>query len=89
MRKESLTRDEKDRVADLLYGLFGAHCGGQYRLAGWCWNLRQALPRFLVRYEHDDRFVPYYAPDKTSLRNALVTPIAEIVGPVKKGATYD
>lgn len=80
-RAEKLTREEKDRIADLLYGTFGAHAQGCYKLAGWCWNMRDVLPRFLVRYTYDNTFTPYHAPDKTSLRNTLHS-IGEIVGPL-------
>ena len=74
----SLTREEKDRVANILYGLFGAG-GSSYRLLGWQWDMSRHLPRFLVQYKYDSHFWPYYAPDKTSLRKALTGPIREIV----------
>ena len=82
-RGEKLTREQKDRIADLLYGTFGAHAQGCYKLAGWCWNMREALPRFLVRHTYDNTFTPYYAPDKTALRSVL-DHVSEIVGPIAK-----
>lgn len=73
-----LTRDEKDRVANTLYGLFSSH-GSTYKLAGWAWNMSMCLPRILVRFDYDNYFSPYYAPDKTSLRKALLGPIREMI----------
>lgn len=80
----SLTREEKDRVSNILYGLFGA-ASSSYQLAGWEWDMWEYLPRFLVQYKGDRHFWPYYAPDKTSLRKVLITPIREIVAaPVRR-----
>ena len=78
MRYERLTRQEKDRIAEILYGTFGSH-GSAYRLAGWVWYMASYLNRILVRFEHDSEFYPYYAPDKTSLRRALYGKIAEMI----------
>lgn len=73
-----LSREEKDRVANILYGPFRSQ-SSQYQLAGWQWDMHKCLARFLVQFTHDRAFHPYYAPDKTSLRKALNMPIQEIV----------
>lgn len=76
---DNLTRDERDRIAGLLYGLFGSH-SSTYKLHGWAWDMHTYLRRILVRFNYDGgRFETYYAPDKTSLRKALRTPIKEMV----------
>lgn len=73
-----LARDEKDRIGNILYGLFGSH-SATYKLAGWAWSMSGCLHRILVRFIWDDTFHPYYAPDKTALRKALTLPIREMV----------
>ncbi|MCK5235886.1 MAG: hypothetical protein KAR06_02780 [Deltaproteobacteria bacterium] len=70
LRKDKLTREEKDRVANILYGIFSGHSSA-YRLLGWVWYMDGVLPRILVRYRHEQYFWPYRAPDKTSLRKVL------------------
>ena len=77
MRNEALSRQEKDRIAEILYGLFGDH-GSTYRLAGWAWHMSGVLPRILVRHTWDNSFCPHYAPDKTALRKVLYS-VAEMV----------
>jgi hypothetical protein len=67
---KELTRAEKDRIANILWGLFGCH-DSTYKLAGWAWPMYNCLPRILVRYTYDNRFEVYYAPDKSSLRKCL------------------
>lgn len=74
----SLPRDEKDRIANALYGLFGSH-SATYKLAGWAWSMSGCLRRILVRFNWDNTFHPYYAPDKTALRKALTLPIREMI----------
>jgi hypothetical protein len=71
-----LTRTEKDQVAELLYGLFGAQ-SSTYKLGGWAWPMRSVLPRFLVNMRGHG-WQEYYAPDKTSLRRVL-SGVLEIV----------
>lgn len=68
---EPLTRQEKDRIAEILYGLFGAN-SSTYKLAGWAWPMAYArqIRRILVKFRYGP-WVEYYAPDKTSLRRAL------------------
>jgi hypothetical protein len=69
---DPLTREEKDKIAQLLYGTSGpGH--STYRLAGWAWDMNEAtqIRRILVKYSHDNHFSIYFAPDKTSLRDAL------------------
>ena len=75
---EALIREEKDRIAGILWGLFGGH-SSTYKLAGWAWPMRDCLPRILVNYRWDNHFEIYHAPDKTSLRKALSLPIREMV----------
>lgn len=75
---KALTREEKDRVADILYGTFSNH-SATYRLAGWAWPMARCLPRILVNFTWDNHFIPYHAPDKTSLRKALLGPIREMI----------
>lgn len=71
-----LARTEKDRVASVLYGLFGSQ-SSTYKLGGWAWPMGACLPRFLVKLRHYG-WVERYAPDKTSLRRA-VRGVLEIV----------
>jgi len=74
-----LTRQEKDRIAYVLYGP-GTAGGGTYKLSGWMWPMVNDLPRILVRFDHTpSEFWIYYAPDKTSLRRALRTKILEMI----------
>ena len=70
IRKENLSREEKDKIANLLYGIWGSK-GPIYRLAGWAWNMKDCLPRILVLFAWSDGFHIFYAPDKTSLRKLL------------------
>lgn len=73
-----LTREEKDRIASILWGIFGSH-SSTYKLYGWAWPMANCLPRILVSYTWDKYFAPYHAPDKTSLRKALCGPIREMI----------
>lgn len=70
MEGRVLTREEKDRVAEILYGSFGA-MSSTYKLAGWAWPMSSSLKRILVSFTYANTFHPYYAPDKTSLRKVL------------------
>lgn len=70
---EPLTRQEKDRIAEIPYGLFGAN-SSTYKLVGWAWPMAKArqMRRVLVKFRHDPGcWIEYWAPDKTSLRRAL------------------
>lgn len=78
MRGESLNREEKDRIANQLYGTFGSQ-SSTYKLAGWAWSMSGYLRRILVRFNWDNNFHPYFAPDKTALRKALTLPIKEMI----------
>lgn len=82
-----LTRDQKDALANLLWGTFGSH-RSEYREAGWAWPLRSAprMVRILVRFPNESTFQAYYAPDKTSLRRALygAAKAEMIVAPVRR-----
>lgn len=73
---EQLNRKEKDLCASLLYGTC-SQFDPVYRLLGWAWDFRLVFPRILVKQY--DRWSEYYAPDKTSLRKALVGRIIEMV----------
>ena len=77
MSGSQLTREEKDKVAEILYGIMGS--GVVYKLAGWAWNMEECFPRILVKHKCDKYFTPYYAPDKTSLRKALKQQIDEMI----------
>jgi len=69
--KKTLTREEKDKISEVLYGIFGSY-SSTYKLGGWAWPMANFLKRILVSFTYDPgRFSTYYAPDKTSLRKAL------------------
>ena len=72
-----LTRKEKDEIADILWGLFGA-MSSTYKLGGYAWPMNDCLKRILVRHTYNSYFDTYYAPDKTSLRKCLFN-VAEMV----------
>lgn len=79
MSRQPLSRTEKDRIAEILYGTFGSHAS-TYKLTGWAWDMADCLPRILVNFTYDRYFLPFYAPDKTSLRKALShQPIREMI----------
>ena len=73
---QKLTREEKDRVAEILYGLFGAN-SFVYKYGGFAADFRKYCKRFIVRQYGD--FCEYYALDKTSLRKAIPGTIEEII----------
>lgn len=74
-----LTREEKDKIADVLYGTFGSN-GSTYKLGGWAWSMASSLKRILVSFIYEPQnFKVYYAPDKTSLRKALGFSIREMI----------
>jgi hypothetical protein len=75
-----LNRVQRNAIADSMYGAFGQ--GSVYKLQGWRWDLFQNLRRYLVRMKNQGEFRPYYAPDKTALRNVLGSEVAEMIGPV-------
>lgn len=69
--KKPLTREEKNKIADILYGVSGAQ-SSTYKLLGWAWPMHDTLKRILVSFNYESRtFHTYYAPDKTSLRKIL------------------
>jgi len=78
MRKERLSREEKDRIGNLLYGTFGSQAA-TYKLAGWAWSMSGCLRRILVKFKWGVTFHPYYAPDKTALRKVLPLPVREMI----------
>lgn len=79
-----LTREEKDRIAEILYGLFGSH-SSVYKLHGWAWPMHRVLRKFLIQFKYDSAYHPFFAPDKTSIRKALKgNPITDIVETKKK-----
>lgn len=69
-----LTRAEKDRIAEIMYGVFGAQ-NSTYKLSGWGWPMylaKQQIRRILVSFTYEpNNYRTYYAPDKTSLRKVL------------------
>lgn len=68
-----LTREEKDRIAEILYGTCGSG-GASYKLSGWQWFMPPArqIKRILVSFNYErGTFRTYYAPDKTSLKKVL------------------
>lgn len=68
-----LTREEKDKLADVCYGLF-ANGNPTYRLMGWAFSVYglKQIRRVLVSTSGQlDKFQAYYVPDKTSLRKTL------------------
>ena len=74
---KTMSRSEKNRVAEILYGTFGSQrCS--YKLGGWEWPMWTVLPRFLVKLR-DYGWKEYYAPDKTALRKVLGRGAIEIV----------
>jgi hypothetical protein len=67
----SLIREEKDKIADVLYGTFSSN-SSTYKLLGWAWPMAPYLKRILVSFTYEPgKFSTYYAPDKTSLRKVL------------------
>jgi hypothetical protein len=66
---QELTREEKDLVAERLYGA-GAIGGSMYKLGGFAAPFSQVAKRILVNSEHYG-WTAYYAFDKMSLRKAL------------------
>ncbi len=77
---DPLTREEKDQIANILYGTFGSQ-SSDYKLSGWCWPMSRArqMRRILVSFRYErGTFRTYYAPDKTSLR-AVLSDVAEMV----------
>jgi hypothetical protein len=78
--KVPLSREEKDRVASILYGTFSSHTS-TYKLMGWAWVMSYSLKRILVSFTYDEGvFRTFYAPDKTSLRKVLSS-VAEMIEP--------
>ena len=68
---EKLSREEKDRVADALYGLFG-QSSATFKLGGWAVPFARLLPCFWVQFTYGS-IEQYFAPDKVSLRQALTS----------------
>ena len=58
---QKLSREEKDRVADGLYGLFG-QSNATYKQGGWAAPFAQVLPCFWVQFTYG-RIEQYFAPD--------------------------
>ena len=71
-----LNKNEKNKIAEILYGL-GGGSSSTYKLGGWAWPMSRYLPKILVK-QHGN-WQEYYAPDKTSLREALGGTIQEMV----------
>ena len=64
-----LSRNGKDRIAKICYGIFGSGFAG-YKLHGWLWNIDKVLNEYIVEFSYGS-FQSYYAPDRTSLRKAI------------------
>lgn len=65
----TLTRKEKDQIADYCYGISGSGFPGM-KQAGWLWSVSAYLQEYIV----DSRYgslQSYHTPDKTSLRLVL------------------
>lgn len=71
-KKDKLTRVEKNEIARLCYGVFGA-AASTCRLMGLAYPFKDSkhTRRILVKFKYSCGFEPYYAPDKTALRKAL------------------
>lgn len=73
---EQLSREEKNQV-------FHVTCTyhGYYKLAGWEFNFRQFMKRYLVKYDYDNSWRELWAFDKTCIRTSFYTKddIVEIV----------
>jgi hypothetical protein len=77
LKKKKLSREEKDYVANRLYGISG--CGSSlYKTMGFQANFFQVFPRILVNIKYYG-WQTYYAPDKTSLRKAIPEQIIEMI----------
>jgi len=75
---KALTREEKDKITNILYGTCGAQ-SSTYKLLGWAWPMHETLKRILVAFDYEPGiFHTYYAPDKTSLRRTLSS-ISEMI----------
>ena len=69
MQGGAFSRQEKDRLTEILYDTFGCR-DTTYKLMGWAWPMREHLQEFIV----DSRYYglkSYWALDKTSLRKSL------------------
>ena len=66
-----LSRDEKDRIAQICYGISGSGFAG-YKLYGWLWNIDGVLNEYIVEFSYGG-FQSYYTPDKVSLRKAITS----------------
>lgn len=74
-KNEPLSRDEKNWLAgELSQGINGKW---NICLQGWKFNFSNAVKNYVVKQY--GRWQEYYAPDKTSLRNALYGRIEKIV----------
>lgn len=66
---KTLTREEKNT---LFHNLESQHHKGYYRLAGWAFNFKQFMNRYLVKYNHEG-WQEIYAFDKTCIRSSFYT----------------
>lgn len=72
---EPLSRDEKNWLASkLMEGMRGKW---NICLMGWQFDFSNAVKNYVVK--QDDHWEEYYAPDKTSLRNAIYGRVDKIV----------
>jgi len=69
MQGGKFTRQEKDRLAQIFYGVFGCN-GTIYKYMGWAWPMRAYLQEFIVDRQYHG-LKSHWALDKTSLRNSI------------------
>ena len=75
------TRPEiNETVQEFITHMYSGHVFGVdntlddvvYKLAGWCFDLREHLKKYLVQDAHNPRqWTQYYAPNKTALRRVI------------------
>lgn len=67
----------------MIFGLDKLHSFGMYKIAGWQFDFRPFLRRFVV--EQNGHWQAYYAPNKSALRKSLYGRLETIVEiPVKR-----
>jgi len=64
----TLSREDKDRIAQLCYGVSTSH-SSTYQRGGWECRFAEVCPCYIV--QQGGQLAYYWAPDATSLRTAL------------------
>ena len=68
----------KERYSSpFFFGVDNLHKSGQYKIAGWAFDFRPFLKRYLVKQY--DSWQEYFAPNKTTLRTSISGTIQRIV----------